>query len=149
MTGITIEGALEHADRHINDEIIGSQMEAYILLAAEVRRLQSVLTDQGAGEAEPIAWMSVNKQGHCKGWTTEPPSAAKIEDYKIIGEQLIPLFSRPPASASAELNELLAAARYLCQYGHGDTEMRDRLRRAGKAYDALKALPPTPAKETP
>lgn len=39
----------------------------------------------------------------------------------------------------AELGELLAAAQYLCEYGHSDNEMRDRLRRAGKAYDAARA----------
>lgn len=111
------------------------------------------LAAQGAGEAEPLLEQSAC-EADFERWAThdlrrrdDSPqikaawmAAAYI--YWVAGRRSA---RRPPASASAELSELLAAARNLCEYGHGDTEMRDRLRRAGKAYDALN----NPAKETP
>lgn len=39
---------------------------------------------------------------------------------------------------SPELFELLRAAKDLCEYGHGDNVMRDRLRKAGKAFDSAR-----------
>ena len=45
-----------------------------------------------------------------------------------------------------ELETLLATARELCEYGDGDWDRRDRLRKAGKAFDAaLRALAASPA----
>jgi len=39
-----------------------------------------------------------------------------------------------------ELKTLIEEAKYLCEHGNGDYSMRDRLRRAGKAFDAAMAL---------